>query len=146
MCRIVLMFVPLLIVSTTLAQDSASTINPSSELNANQAAKIKPPPPSGVTVQVKDKRILVDWQTSGLTTVVSYNVYRKVGTGVFEQIGSTSAPPFTDSKAPAGQAFYTVTAVSYRSGESRFSESTAKPRSSEHCKMNSSKQSDALDN
>ena len=74
------------------------------------ATLIPPMPPVGVEVVKDSKKAIVSWEPSLFHSVTSYAVYRKVGTGKFEQLAIISEPKFVDTRVPNAPVTYSVTA------------------------------------
>ena len=83
-----------------------------------EALKISPLPPTSVKLHKENTRVTVTWKKNPSERVVAYEVYRSVGDGKFEKIGTTKDPRFIDEKAAAGKSEYAVASVDYAGNRS----------------------------
>jgi len=94
--------------------------------SVSEARKIPPFPPKDVSVERKDKQVIVNWKPIPLDNIVAYKIYRKTRDSKFEYIGTAKHPPFVDHEAPSANVTYTVTAVNTYQAESSFAKPAEK--------------------
>lgn len=102
------------------ALDAAGNISPvSAGLTVTRPVASAGPAPAGVLATPADASTTLTWTPGEGPTATGFRVYRRTApTGAWSPLGSTSAPAYEDTTAPAGKAYYYVAAVDAAGSES----------------------------
>ena len=106
-----------LVMSLCVISISAQQSSKVEELTVDEARKITPFPPVGLTTTYTHKGVALTWKRHALDIITKYGVYRSRGKGAFHRIATTSNSTFFDKKGRCND-MYTVTAISAEHPES----------------------------
>jgi hypothetical protein len=81
------------------------------DISPGEASRIPPMPPSRVSVQKSNGKIVVSWDPSRLAYVTQYRIFRKSAAGTPVAIAVVDKPRFVDDKPPNGNVSYGIAAI-----------------------------------